>query len=335
MSGPAPLRTAAPLCAAALALITMLCGCTRSPARGAAAGAARPTVLALETFLADLTRQVAGDRVEVASLIPPGVEPHSFEPAPRDMARMTHAALIIANGAGLETFLGKLVGSPGSPGAAKIVEASAGLAGRAPREGEAVEGGGAPGGEIDPHFYLDPILVIRYVENIRDALGRLDPAGAELFSRNARAYTERLRELDREIAAVLSRVPAADRMLVTNHESLGYFADRYGLAVVGTVIPSVSTESSPTARQVARLVDRLKAVKARAVFLETGANAQLARQVAAEAGVPVVTELYTHALSDAGGPAPDYLQMMRYNARTVAAALAGDAPPGGAAKGRG
>ena len=114
-------------------------------------------------------------------------------------------------------------------------------------------------------------------------------------------------------------------MLVTNHESLGYFADRYGFRIIGTVIPSVSTEASPTARQLARLVDGLKAAGARAVFLETGANPQLARQVAEEAGIKVVTELFTHSLSDAAGPAPTYLAMMHTDVNAIVGALAGAA----------
>ncbi len=261
--------------------------------------------------------------MDVQFLIPPGIEPHSFEPAPRDMARLSDAALVIASGAGLETFLAKLIGS--SKAGARIVEASAGLAGRKAREGEAAEGAAGPSaaGETDPHFYLDPLLMVRYVENIRDALARLDPAGASAYAANAKAYIARLEDLDRHIRAEVARIPPADRMLVTNHESLGYFADRYGFRVIGTIIPSVSTEAAPTARQVALLVDHLKAAHARAVFLETGSNPQLARQVAAEAGVKVVTELYTHALSGPGGPAGSYIAMMEYDAAAIVAALAG------------
>jgi ABC-type Zn uptake system ZnuABC Zn-binding protein ZnuA len=210
------------------------------------------------------------------------------------------------------------------------MEASAGLTGRVPREGEAAEAASPDASVTDPHFYLDPILVIRYVENIRDALSRLDPAGASVYASNAGAYAARLEDLDRRIRERVSRIPPAERMLVTNHESLGYFADRYGFRVIGTIIPSVSTEAAPTARQVARLVERLKAARARAVFLETGANPALARQVAAEAGVKVVTELYTHSLSGPEGPAASYIAMMEYNAGAIVSALA----PGGGSDAR-
>jgi ABC-type Zn uptake system ZnuABC Zn-binding protein ZnuA len=323
------IRSGSPLPPAAvlLALLLALGGCSRGERPRQAS---RPTILATETFLADITRQVAGDRAEVQSLIPAGIEPHSFEPTPRDLARLSDAALVVASGAGLEGFLSRLIAGAGPAAAARIMEASAGLTGRVPREGEAAEAASPDASVTDPHFYLDPILVIRYVENIRDALSRLDPAGASVYASNAGAYAARLEDLDRRIRERVSRIPPAERMLVTNHESLGYFADRYGFRVIGTIIPSVSTEAAPTARQVARLVERLKAARARAVFLETGANPALARQVAAEAGVKVVTELYTHSLSGPEGPAASYIAMMEYNAGAIVSALA----PGGGSDAR-
>jgi ABC-type Zn uptake system ZnuABC Zn-binding protein ZnuA len=116
-------------------------------------------------------------------------------------------------------------------------------------------------------------------------------------------------------------VPEARRLLVTNHESFGYFADRYGFQVVGTVIPSVSTGASPSAQQLARLVDRLKATHAPAIFLETGANPQLADQLAQEIGIKIVTDLYTHSVTESGGNAPTYIDMMRYNVQKIVDAL--------------
>jgi ABC-type Zn uptake system ZnuABC Zn-binding protein ZnuA len=286
-------------------------------------------VVAVETFLADMTRQVAGDRAAVRSLIPQGVEPHGYEPTPQDIAAVSNARLLVVNGRGLESFLQKLLASSG--GSRIVVEASAGLQSRTSREGEVLEGGAiatssSAAAEPDPHFWLDPLMAVTYIQNIRDGLIRMDPAGEPTYRANAEAYTAKLQDLDRWIAAEIAAIPAGDRKLVTNHESLGYFADRYGFRIVGTVIPSVSTEAAPTARQLARLVDGLKASGVRAVFLETGANPQLARQVAAEAGIRVVTELFTHSLSDASGPAPSYLEMMRHNAKAIVDALTGGQP---------
>jgi ABC-type Zn uptake system ZnuABC Zn-binding protein ZnuA len=311
---------------AALAVVLAMAGCSRSSGTlSAPPGARRAPVIAVETFLADFARQVAGDRMEVSSLIPSGVEPHGYEPTPQDIAAVANARMLVVNGAGLEGFLVKLLSNAG--GTRPVVEASAGLTSRTAREGEAREGGGgsrAPAADQDPHFWLDPVLAVRYVQNIRDGFIRVDPAGEAAYRAHADAYIARLRELDGWIRSRVDTIPPAQRLLVTNHESLGYFADRYGFRIIGTVIPSVSTEASPTARQLARLVDGLKAAGARAVFLETGANPQLARQVAQEAGIKVVTELYTHSLSDAAGPAPDYLAMMRTDVNTIVGALTGE-----------
>jgi len=297
--------------AAAAVVLLALAGCART---------ARPTVarvIAVETFLADIAREVAGDRIAVQALLPIGVDPHAFEPAPRDVAAIADASLLIVNGAGFEAFLSRLLEGLGGTGKGpRIVEAAAGLVPRLPREGEP-----SGGHESDPHFWLDPLSAIRYVENIRDALGDFDPSGAPVYERNAAAYVAKLRDLDRWIAAEVATVPPGDRLLVTNHESLGYFADRYGFRVVGTVIPSVSTGSTPGAKQLAALVERIRATGARAVFLETGADSRLAAQVAGEVGARLVTDLYTHSVTEPGGPAPTYLQMMRADTRAIVGAL--------------
>ena len=171
--------------------------------------------------------------------------------------------------------------------------------------------------EGDPHFWLDPVLTVKYVENIRAGLSLADPAGQAVYAANAAAYIAKLTELDGWIKAQVQTVPAARRLLVTNHESFGYFADRYGFSVVGTVIPSVSTGASPSAQEMAALIEHIKEYAAPVIFLETGANPQLARQIAQEAGIKVMTELYTHSITDAKGPAPTYIDMMKYNVKAI------------------
>ncbi|MGA2477625.1 MAG: metal ABC transporter substrate-binding protein [Spirochaetia bacterium] len=308
---------------AACALLA-LSGCSRQPAQGGGASAAGAPVIGVENFLADFARQVAGGRIEVRSLIPNGVEPHGYEPTPQDIAAVAGARMLIVNGGGLESFLSKLLSNAAVN--RPVVEASAGLVSRTAREGEVLEGGviaTGPSSEPDPHFWLDPVMAERYVANIRDGFIKIDPSGEKTYNANAEAYIAQLRELDKWIAAECAGLPPAERKLVTNHESLGYFADRYGFRIIGTLIPSVSTEASPTAQQIARLIDGLRAAGAKAVFLETGANPQLARQVAQEAGIKVVTELFTHSLTNASGPAPDYMSMMRYDVKTILTALGG------------
>jgi ABC-type Zn uptake system ZnuABC Zn-binding protein ZnuA len=283
-------------------------------------GIPAPKVLAVETFLADIARNVAGDRVKVEALMPIGVDPHSFEPTPTDAAKIADSTVLIVNGAGFEEFLAELLESAG--GRRVVIEASAGLRQREPKEGEhakAPDAGHEHDG--DPHFWLDPDNVIKYVENIRDGLSEVDPAGAATYTANADAYIAKLRELDRWIADQVAEVPEGDRILVTNHESFGYFADRYGFQIIGTVMPSASTGSSPSAQQLANLIDRIKATGAKAIFLETGTNPQLAEQVAQETGGKVIIGLYSHSITGAGGPAPTYIEMMKFNTTAIVAAL--------------
>jgi len=181
--------------------------------------------------------------------------------------------------------------------------------------------GGVHHHDTDPHFWLDPNNVIRYVENIRDGLILADPQGKEVYTQNASTYMDKLKQLDGWIQVQVALIPPDRRLLVTNHESFGYFADRYGFRIVGTVVPSVGTDASPSAQQIARLEDRVKADAAIAIFLETGANPQLAQQVASDTGVKVVAGLYTHSITAPDGKAPTYIDMMRYNVTAIVNAL--------------
>jgi ABC-type Zn uptake system ZnuABC Zn-binding protein ZnuA len=273
-------------------------------------------VLAVESFLADITQNIAGDHLQVQTLIPAGLDPHAYEPNPADVIKISDSQVLVVNGSGLEEWLVETLRNAG--GDRQIIEASAGLEMRTPREGEILD---AHTGEGDPHFWLNPLLVIKYVENIRDGLSLADPDGAPTYQTNAEVYIRKLTELDAWISSQVAQIPAEQRLMVTNHESFGYFADRYGFIIIGTVIPSASTGSSPTARQLAELVTRIKETGTKAIFLETGANPQLAEQVAREAGIKVITDLYTHSLTTAGGVAPTYIEIMRHNTQTIISAL--------------
>ena len=319
-------RSLAITAAAALAVL-LLVGCSKTGAGVASTASGAVTtgpVVAVESFLADVTRQVAGGRFEVRAIVPDGVDPHEYAPTPRDAAAVAGARLIVENGGGLESFMTKLIANAGA--GRPVAVASSGLTSRTAREGEVLEGGAiatASSTDPDPHFWLNPVNVETYTRNIRDALIGIDPADRAVYTANADAYIAKLQDLDAWIEKQVAAIPPTERMLVTNHESFGYFADRYGFRIIGTVIPSVSSDAAPSARQLARLVDGLKAAHARAVFLETGANPQLADQVAREAGISVVTSLYTHSLSGESGPAPTYIDMMRYDVTTIVKALAG------------
>lgn len=260
-------------------------------------------VLAAESFLADIAQQVAGDRIKVKGLIPIGMEPHAYEPSPRDVARIAESDLLIISGAGLEEWLkGILINIGGSD---KVIEASNGLT--------TVNG--------DPHFWLDPNLVLFYVDKIHDALVHLDPDGKDEYFANAAAYKHNLLELDAWIKQETEKIPPANRLLVTNHETLGYFARRYGFQVIGSVLASLSSEASPSPRELAQLSDSLRALPVRVIFLDTGSDARMAEQIAAETKGKIITGLYCESLSPAGGPAATYLEMIKHNVSVIVSAL--------------
>jgi len=300
---------------AAFVATSLLAACAPSGAPQSS-GKVAPKVLATETFLADIAQNVAGDRLKVDALIPLGVDPHGFEPTPRDVKKVADSSIMLVNGAGFEEFLDKLLENAG--GQRTTIAASAGLASRKPQEGEHID---EAEHEDDPHFWLDPVSVIKYVENIRDGLSAADPSGVQVYAANAQAYIVKLQELDQWIAAQVQQIPADRRVLVTNHESLGYFADRYGLRIVGAIVPSISSGAAPSAQQLAQLADAVKRTGVKAIFLETGANPQLANQLAREAGIKTVTSLYTHSITDAQGAAPTYIDMMKYNVKAIVDAL--------------
>jgi ABC-type Zn uptake system ZnuABC Zn-binding protein ZnuA len=297
--------------------VALLAACAPSSAP-AAGGAGASKVLVAETFLADIVQNVAGDRLKVDALIPLGVDPHGFEPTPRDVKKVADSSVLIVNGAGFEEFLARLLQNAG--GQRTMIEAAAGMESRKPRADE-VAAADEHSREGDPHYWLDPISVVRYVENIRDGLSAVDPDGASVYTANGQAYIAKLQELDKWISEQMKQLPDDRRVLVTNHESLGYFADRYGLRIVGAIVPSISTGASPSAQQLAQLADAVKRAGVKAIFLETGANPQLANQLARDTGVKTVTSLYTHSITDAQGPAPTYIDMMKYNVKAIVDAL--------------
>jgi len=235
-------------------------------------------VLAVETFLADIARNVAGNRLKIGTLLPVGADPHAFDPTPNDVMKVAGSNVLIVNGAGLEEFQDKLLRNAG--GVHKVIEASAGLTSRTPGAGEKAEAEedhdkhdrDRHHHESDPHFWLNPQNAIKYAENIRDGLSQADPDGKETYRANADGYIAQLRELDHWIEDQVEQIPKDRRLLVTNHDNFGYFADRYGFKVIGTILPSISTEVSPSAQQLAHLIDGIRATRTPALFLESGTN---------------------------------------------------------------
>jgi ABC-type Zn uptake system ZnuABC Zn-binding protein ZnuA len=294
-------RAMAVLCAAVLLCLSVVFSGCGGAGEGAGLDGGTPVVLADTSFLADIAQNVAGTRLTVSSILPVDADPHSFEPTPQDAKCIAGSRAVIINIAGLEPLVDDLIASAAGPDLL-VIEGAAGV----------------PGASEDPHVGLDPINVITYAENIAEGLAAIDPDGAAIYRENAEKYAERLRELDAWIVTQVETIRAENRLLVTNHETFGYFAKRYGFRIVGAVLPSVSGMGSPSAEELVGLVTEIEASGAPAIFLETGSNADLAKQVAREAGVTLVTDLYTHSL---GENASTYLDMMRWNVNAIVEAL--------------
>jgi ABC-type Zn uptake system ZnuABC Zn-binding protein ZnuA len=286
-------------------------------------GASRQTdgkfqVLATTSIVGDVVAQVGGNHVQVTILLPLSTDPHTFEPRPQDAAALADAQLIFASGAGLEEFLQPLLESSGST--QKLVEVSAGIDllpfvdTEHPDEADDGHQGG------DPHTWMDPSNMLIWVDNIAAALAAADPENAADYQANAGTYRSELDALDGWIRSRVEAVPVGDRKLVSDHAVLGYFAHAYGFTVVGTVTGSFSTSAAPSARELAALEDNIRSLGVKAVFVGETANQVLARQVAVDTGIQVVT-LYHASLTDASGPAASYLEFMRYNVNAIVEAL--------------
>ncbi|HKG53495.1 MAG TPA: metal ABC transporter substrate-binding protein [Anaerolineales bacterium] len=272
-------------------------------------GSPRPDILTTTTILADVARNVAGDELVTQSLLPFGADPHSYQPVPQDTKKVNEAKVLIVNGAGYERSLETLLANAGNK--QEVIEVSTSLRLLTDPNNDQ---------EVDPHLWLDPSNVIVYVDNIREGLTQFNPDGADLYQANARTYTTQLHELDAWINGQVAQIPPKRRVLVTNHEALGYFAERYGFTVVGAIIESFSSDASPSAQQMADIVDRVKLFEVPAIFLDAPDNPALAQQIASETGVKVVTDLHLESLTE-GAPAGTYIDMMRYNVTKIVEAL--------------
>ena len=307
----------------------------------AAARAAGPVrIVASSTILADLARAVAGERGAVSALLPAGADPHTYQPVPSDLAALSRADLVVVEGAGLD---GWVVRAHAQAGASSPIVAVGQAEAGEPYAGESHEHGahghethargtrgggarevGAGGNEAhdDPHFWFDPVLVKESVGAIARALAEADPAGAAAYRRNAEAYGRRLDELDAWIRERVAALPPERRKLVTNHATLHHFAARYGFEVVGIVHPGSTPEAQGSARHAADLVQRLRDAGIDVIFTENTLSPRLAAAIATEVGPHVqLVPLYTDSLSAAGGPAPTYLEFMRYNVDRIVGAL--------------
>lgn len=276
-------------------------------------------VVASFTILADMVAEVGGPRVTVRSLAGPDQELHGFEPRPSDLQAVGQADAMVINGLGLEGWAERLVQAAGFRGVAIVASRGVKALKAGHSHGGAEEGHAHNHGGLDPHAWQDVANAKIYVTNIRDGLSRGDAANAAAYAEAAARYTAKLDTLDREIRAMFDAIPRERRRVVTSHEAFAYFADAYGVemfAVTGTW-----RDAEPSAKELAALAAQVKRQKIRALFFENAGSGVALKALANEVGVTVGGALYADALSPPGGPAPSYLDMMRYNATTIAAAL--------------
>ena len=264
-------------------------------------------VAASLTILADFARNVGGDRVDVVSLVGPNGDAHSYVPSPADAKKLADAKLIILDGLGLEGSTARFMRAAAKD--AKVVTASDGI---------------TPlrlGTQSDPHAWQSVANAKTYVANIRDALIAADPADKSMFEANAADYLRRLDALEAEVKAAIASIPPDRRKLVTTHNAFGYFGTAYGVDFIAP--HGVSTEAEPSARDVARIIAQIRAQKIPAVFLENVTDPRLLERIAQESGARIGGTLYSDALTDANGPAPTYIDMMRHNVKELVTALGG------------
>lgn len=275
-------------------------------------------VVASFSILGDLVRVVGGERVSVTTLVGANEDAHAFEPKPADAKAILRSRLLFTNGLGFEPWAQKLASAAGYKGV--TVVASKGVTPRAMSDEKSHAHDGHTHAEADPHAWQNPENVVLYVRNIASALSQADPSGRALYQANSAAYVQELQTLDAWAKAQFAAIPAAKRKVITSHDAFGYFAAHYQ---IGFLAPQgVSTDTEPSARQVAQLIRQMQREKIRAVFLENMSNPKLLAQLSKDAGASVGASLYADALSSADQPGATYLQMMRHNVTQLAAGMA-------------
>jgi zinc/manganese transport system substrate-binding protein len=275
------------------------------------AGAEPPSrlpVVASFSILADLVREIGGERVGIRALVGPDGDAHAYQPTPADAKVLAEARLVVVNGLGFEGWIERCIKS--SKTTAPVVVASSGVPLRLDEEG---------GHGIDPHAWQSIGNVRLYVGNIRDGLIAADSEGAETYRANAKAYLDKLAALEAEVVEKIAKITPSRRKIITTHDAFGYFGAAYGFEFIAP--EGVATEAEPSARDIAKIIRQIKAQKIPAVFMENIIDARTMTRIAAETGAQVGGILFSDALSGPSGPAPTYVDMMRHNVSELANAL--------------
>lgn len=290
-------------------------------------------VVVTTNILGDVVRTIVGDDAEVEVVMPPSSNPHDFSPSAQQAAAMRDAAVIVVNGRGFEEGLLDTVAAAEDDGAT-VIAATDGLP-ETDEHGEEVadeddehpeddDHADEHAHDEDAHFFSDPVLMAAAVEHLAAELRTHVPAlDTDAFTERVDAYLDKLVALHEEVGDLLAAVPEERRVLVTNHEVLGFFADRYGFEILGVIVPGGSTLAEPSAADLAALADAIREAGVPAIFADTSSPARLAEALAAEGTDVAVVELFTESLGEEGSGADTYLGMIRTNAERIAAALGG------------
>ena len=271
-------------------------------------------------IVADWVQKIGGDRVDLFSLLPVTADPHTFQPGARDMTRVADSDITFSVGLDLEAdWLDDLIENAAAD-SSRIIALGEFVN---PSEfGETQDDEDEHDqGTLDPHFWFDPVRVKAAVSEIASQLSAQDPSGSEMYQANTDAYLRELDQLHTWIQEQVRQIPEERRLLVTSHDSLGYFAERYDFRVVGTVIPDITTDREPSAKEMTELIDEITEHRAPAIFTETTVSDRLARTIAEEADIQVVTSLYTGSVGTPESGAGTYIDMMRSNVEIIVEAL--------------
>ena len=273
----------------------------------------RPVVLTTFTILADMAREVAGDRLQVKSITKPGAEIHGYEPSPKDLERASGADLIVENGLGLELWARRFVQSAGDVPTVTLTDGMQPLL---------IEGD-MYAGKPNPHAWMSPLRAQGYVDQLVDAFSDLDPEGAQIYRDNGKRYKQQLENLDAELRDLLAVIPPKQRVLVSCEGAFSYLAQDYGFDEA--YLWPVNAESQITPRRMARLIERVKRDQVPAVFCETTVSDKAQREVARASGARFGGSFYVDSLSKRNGPAPTLLDLQRHNVKLLRQGLAASA----------
>ncbi len=285
-----------------MTLLLLVAGCGNS-----ANGSDKLAVVATTTQIADFVRQVGGDRVNVDQILQPNTDPHDYEPRPNDVTGSANAKIVFENGDNLDRWMAKVISDSGSD--AKVVDLGAAVPVKLPGESS-----GPEASQYDPHWWHDPANARAAVGEIAAQLSAIDPADRRAFDANAATYEGKLKRLELSIERCVDAVPASQRRLVTDHDAFGYFAKRYGITVVGAVIPSQTTQAEPSAGDLAQLADLIRKEDVKAIFPESSLSPKLAQAIAAQTGASANYTLYGDTLGPADSSGNTYLHMEQANA---------------------